>query len=311
MMPFYGRFDHFREAVDSVLAQTDRDWRLVIVDDVYPDLEPGRWAQSLGDDRISYIRNETNLRPSRNYIKCVGLMESEFAVLMGCDDVMLPNYVARVKELIAAFPDASIIQPGVTTIDSEGNPSRPLADVVKGFYRLSGTGARRYGGEELAVSLLRGNWTYFPSLCWRVDELRRHGFRKDLDVVQDLAMLLEITKAGGTLVLDDTTAFHYRRHGASVSAVTGPDGTKFTQERTLFYEVAASCEQLGWTRAARAARHHFSSRLNALTELPAAVRARNSRGRKTLLQHILRRPYTELPARATGQDDSAPISGAE
>src|SRR6476661_2974892 len=100
MMPFYGRVDHFKQAVESVLAQTSSDWRLVIVDDVYPDPEPGRWAQALGDPRVTYLRNEVNLRPSRNYQKCVGLMQTEFAVLMGCDDVMLPNYVARVHELI-------------------------------------------------------------------------------------------------------------------------------------------------------------------------------------------------------------------
>ena len=105
-MPFYGRFDHLREAVLSVLAQDDPDWRLVVVDDVYPDLEPGQWVQSLGDPRIEYLRNEVNLRPSRNYRKCVSLMESEFSTIMGCDDVMHPNYVRQVKSLIEQFPEA-------------------------------------------------------------------------------------------------------------------------------------------------------------------------------------------------------------
>jgi len=27
-------------------------------------------------------------------------------------------------------------------------------------------GAKLFGGEELAVSLLRGNWMYFPAICW-------------------------------------------------------------------------------------------------------------------------------------------------
>lgn len=289
MMPFYGRFDHFQQAVQSVLAQSDPDWRLVIVDDVYPDLAPGEWAQSLGDPRITYIRNEVNLRPSRNYRKCVTLMQSEFAVLMGCDDVMLPNYVQRAKELITQFPDAAIIQPGVAVIDGDGKPSRPLADRVKGWYRFGGHGARAYSGDQLATSLLRANWTYFPSLLWRAAELRRHGFRIDLDVVQDLAMLLEITKSGGTLVVDDQECFQYRRHSQSVSAVTGPDGSKFAQERTLFEEAARDCEALGWKRAARAARTHLSSRLNAVTELPAAIRAGHGPGRRALLRHVFGR----------------------
>jgi glycosyltransferase involved in cell wall biosynthesis len=290
MMPFYGRFDHFREAVESVLTQSDPDWRLTIVDDVYPDPAPGKWANAIDDPRVTYIRNEENLRPSRNYNKCAGLAQSEFVVIMGCDDVMLVDYVATVHELIKQFPDADVIQPGVTVIGEDGASSRPLADVVKGWYRFGGTGAREYRGEALAVSLLRGNWTYFPSLVWRTERLLEFGFRTDLDVVQDLAMLMEIVMAGGTLVLDDRLVFHYRRHSTSVSAVTGPDGSKFQQERTLFYECVDSCGSLGWTRAARVARRHFSSRLNALTELPGAISRGTARDRRVLTRHIFRRP---------------------
>lgn len=286
MMPFYGGFDHFRAAVESVLAQDDPDWRLVIVDDVYPDPAPGQWAVALADPRITYIRNEENLRPSRNYNKCITLMQSQFAVLMGCDDIMLPNYVGRVKELIAQFPDAAIIQPGVSVIDEHGRPSRPLADRVKALYRFGGSGPREFRGEKLATSLLRGNWTYFPSLVWNVAELRKRSFRTDLDVVQDLAMLIAITKDGGSLVLDDVNCFNYRRHSASVSAVTGPDGSKFAQERTLFSEAARDCAALGWKRAARAAAFHLTSRLNALSELPGAIKARNADGRAALLRHV-------------------------
>ncbi|MDQ1597778.1 MAG: hypothetical protein QOI70_1202, partial [Microbacteriaceae bacterium] len=90
MMPFYGRFDHFREAVKSVLTQTDPDWRLTILDDVYPDLAPGEWAKAIVDPRVTYLRNDTNLRPSRNYNKAVSLATGTFVVIMGCDDVMLP-----------------------------------------------------------------------------------------------------------------------------------------------------------------------------------------------------------------------------
>lgn len=296
MMPFYGSFELFKLAVTSVLGQTSDDWRLTILDDVYPDAAPGDWAKAIADPRVHYLRNETNLRPSRNYNKAIGLATGEFVTIMGCDDVMLPGYVERVLELITQFPDADVIQPGVSVIDENGRASRPLADRVKGLYRPSGRGVRAYSGEALAVSLLRGNWTYFPSLVWRTSRLAPTGFRTDLDVVQDLAKLVEITEAGGRLVLDDRLVFNYRRHSASVSAVTGPDGSKFRQERTLFDETVRSAEALGWARAARAAKHHYSSRLNALSELPSAFAHQNHAGRRTLMQHVLRRPYSGSPS---------------
>ena len=43
MLPYYGDVDHFKKAVDSVLAQTYADFRLMVVDDGYPDPEPARY----------------------------------------------------------------------------------------------------------------------------------------------------------------------------------------------------------------------------------------------------------------------------
>lgn len=291
MMPFYGRVDHFRLAVESVLAQDNPDWRLTIVDDVFPDPEPGRWVNALADARITYLRNESNLGVSGNFQRCVELMTADYGMLMGCDDMMAPGFVSAIARLTDAFPEAAIIQPGVTVIDSAGQQSRPLPDRVKTFYRLPGSGSRAYSGENLAKSLLRGNWAYFPSLVWRSSWLQQIGFRADLTVVLDLAMLLEIVKRGGTLVLDDEPVFHYRRHSASVSAVTGTDGSKFIEERTLFTETAKDLRQIGWHRAARVADHHVSSRLNALTELLALLAKGPSLGRRVLLSHVLNRPY--------------------
>jgi glycosyltransferase involved in cell wall biosynthesis len=291
-MPFWGSFEHLRLAVQSVLAQDDPDWRLVVVDDVYPDPAPGHWVQQIDDRRVSYIRNTENLRPSRNYNKCVGLAESPFMVLMGCDDVMAPGYVRRVKQILETHPDADIVQPGVETIDETGREVRPLADRVKARYRPAGRGIRALSGESLAVSLLRGNWTYFPSLVWRTAALGTSPFRTDLDVVQDLAKLFELTANGATLVVDDEVVFRYRRHSSSVSAVTGPDGSKFVQEATFFAGAAETSHGLGWRRAERAARWHVSSRLHALTELPAALRAGNAAGFRSLMRHVLGRPAT-------------------
>ena len=286
MMPFYGRVDHFKLAVQSVLAQDDPDWRLVIVDDVYPDRSAGEWAVALGDERITYLRNEENLRPSRNYRKCVGLMQSEFAVIMGCDDVMLPGYVRRVTELAARFPDAAVIQPGVEVIDTDGRRSRPLADRVKRWYMPHGERPLAISGERAALSLVRAAWFYFPSLVWNVERLRRHEFRADLDVTQDIAMVLDLVKDGGSVVVDDRVVFQYRRHAESVSAVTGPDGSKFAQERTVFAEADRSLRAVGWNRAARAARWHLSSRLHALADLPKAIGRGKSVGRRRLLRHV-------------------------
>lgn len=285
LLPFWGRPDHFRLAVESVLAQTDENWRLTVVDDVYPDEAPGQWVQSLGDARIDYVRNPVNLGVSKNYLECVSRMTGEYSMLLGCDDRLLPGFLSRVRYLIETHPGVAIVQPGAEVIDADGTVVRPLVDRTKALLRPRTRGPIVLQGETLAHSLLRGNWTYFPSLVWQVDLLRRFGFDPDLDVVQDLIMLLDITADGGSMVLDDEVQFQYRRHGTSVSSATAVDGSRFRQERALFDAQRERFAALGWRRAASAARWHWFSRFNAVTRLPAAVAQRNGAGVRALTVH--------------------------
>ncbi len=167
MMPFWGRTDHFRIAVESVLAQTDPDWRLVVIDDRNPDPAAATWLRTLPDPRIEYVLNDVNLGPGANFQRAVDLSLADRVVIMGCDDRMLPGFVAQVRELATAHPEAAIIEVGVDVIDGDGDPVLPVADRVKRHYMPRTEAPILMSQEKLAVSLLRGNWLYFPSLVWR------------------------------------------------------------------------------------------------------------------------------------------------
>jgi glycosyltransferase involved in cell wall biosynthesis len=287
MMPFYGSPDLLREAVQSVLSQTDDDWRLTIVDDCYPDRAPGKWVQSIDDSRVTYLRNEQNLGVSGNFQRSIDLAEREFMVIMGCDDIMLPGYVRWAHDLAVEFPDASYLQPGVQVIDSNGSPVLPLADRIKRFYRFQISRPTQFNGERLARSLLRGNWTYFPSICWRTAMMKKHGFRPDLHIALDFALQLQIVADGAHLVVDTEETFQYRRHNASASSVAAADGSRFSEELAVFRMAQRIMEPLGWSGAARAARHHYSSRLNAISQLPGAVSAHDYARAKNLVRYAL------------------------
>ncbi|TDQ02871.1 glycosyltransferase involved in cell wall biosynthesis [Leifsonia sp. 115AMFTsu3.1] len=287
MMPFYGDPSQFREAVESVRSQSDPDWRLVVIDDSYPDPRPGEWLQALRDTRIHYVRNETNLGVNGNFAKSLSLVRADYFVLMGCDDLMETGYVAGLRSAIATYAGASYFQPGVTVIDDDSAEAWPLADRVKGWYSPRVAGPVVLRGERLAVSLLRGNWTYFPAICWKADVVRRFGFSAQYEIVLDLALQLEIVLAGGSMVLLPERLFRYRRHANSVSSYSAADGTRFDEERMFFMGIAARLRQLGWRRAARVAVAHWTSRLNAVTKVPATVANRDRAGMRALRHHIL------------------------
>lgn len=291
VMPFWGDPGQFRLAVESVLAQDTGGWRLTIIDDAYPDPAPGAWAAGLDDPRVSYVRSAENRGVNGSFREAVRIAEAPYTVIMGCDDLLLPGYVRRIRELAVAHPGASYLQPGVEVIDASGVVTRPLADRVKAALRprLTDGAPRELGGEPLAASLLRANWTYFPSIAWRTDALKRFDFRPDYEVVLDLALQIEIVESGGSMVLDDRPAFRYRRHAASVSSWRAAEGSRFEEERRYLAEAAAGMRRRGWTRAARAAANRATSRLNALSVLPRAVLARDGAGTRVLVRHGLGR----------------------
>ena len=286
LFPYYGDVAMMKQAVLSVVGQTNPDWRLIVVDDGYPDDSIPGWFESLKDERITYMRNETNLGANANYRKCLTFVENELVTVMGADDVMLPNYVQWLVDAAAMHPEASIFQPGVVVIDEHNGLSNTLVEQTKAFYRPKGEAVLK--GEELAVSLLRGAWFYFPSLGWRKDAIVGTGFREGLNVIQDMALILDITMRGGSLYYDPQVAFMYRRHGGSDSSWRALEGTRFEEERRYYNTMVEEMSALGWKKAARVARIRFSSRAHALTLLPKAALAKKWQGVKNLAEHVVK-----------------------
>lgn len=288
LFPYYGDVELMKLAVRSVLNQEYRDFRLIVVDDGYPDDSIPGWFESLHDERVSYERNEHNLGANGNYRKCLTKVENELVVVMGADDIMLPNYLGWLVKRAEEYPSAQIFQPGVFVIDENGAPSSTLVEKVKDRLRIKGTGPRLVGGEELATSLLAGDWLYFPSLGWRAEPMLKTNFREDYNVVQDLCLVLDLLMNGGDMLVDDQAAFLYRRHSGSDSSVRALSGDRFDEERRFFTTMADEMDAKGWHRAAKVARRHLSSRLHAATLLPKAAVKGNMTGVRNLSKHLVK-----------------------
>lgn len=288
-IPFWGDPALLYATVASVKAQTDPGWTITVVDDCYPDPGVAEHFAAEDDPRITYVRNETNLGITDNYQRCRELASGELMMFMGCDDLMHPTFVETVTAAHREFPTAATIQVGVQVIDENGAPIDPLTDRVKRAIRPSVERRTELSGETLATSLLRGAWHYWPALVFRTEALQRYAFRDGLPIIQDLALLIDMTAAGESLVLDPTVCFSYRRHTQSASASSLLHGTRFADERRYYASAAAQMGDRGWSRAARTARLRWTSRLHAVTLLPTALRQRERSAVRSLLAHATER----------------------
>ncbi len=285
-IPYWGDPGYMKEAVNSVLQQDNGDWLLTVVDDAYPDDEIQTFMSEMSDPRIRYIRKPQNEGITENYRTCVSLATQDIMVILGCDDIMLPNYVDTILAAHAKFPDAAIIQPGVQVIDENSQLVETIADRVKQSVvkpKIDSTTALH--GNRLATSLLHGDWLYWPSLAFRTQSLRSVDFRDGFPLIQDLAIVMDLVYAGNQLVVDPVVCFSYRRHASSASSAKIIEGVRFAGEREYFKVAAAQAKELGWKNAERAAKTRLTSRAHAITLLPQAIAARSGKALKTLLRH--------------------------
>ncbi|WP_374311208.1 glycosyltransferase family 2 protein [Microbacterium sp.] len=287
-IPFWGEPSLLYDAVRSVREQEDPDWRLVVIDDCYPDASVAAFFAELHDPRVTYVRNQVNVGITENFREAVRRAEGEYVTILGCDDLLLPDYVSIVRRTIAAVPGADVIQPGVQVIDKHGRIVRPLVDRVKQglLAPRGGSGIAVLTGERMATSLIRGDWLYFPSLTFRTETMRRIDFRDGLPIIQDLALLMDIAFDGGTLAFNPIRAFSYRRHAGSASQTTLLDGRRFRDERRYYALARQLAEQRGWGRTVFTARVRLMSRLHAVTELPGVLRHGTAAGLRSTLAHI-------------------------
>lgn len=257
LLPYWGDVALFKDAVVSVLSQTNQNWRLMIFDDCYPSDEARQYIETLDDPRVAYTRHEKNIGITANFNYAATQATSEFCVIMGCDDIMLPGYIERV---LSSTETWDMYQPGVEVIDATGKTHMPLADRVKRVLRMK---QGPHSGEKLATSLSYGNWLYFPSLCWRTTSLQKYRFNETYVVVEDLLLELELIMDGGILYVDDTTTFQYRRFSESVSSKE-KGGKRFKEEAEAYTYLSERFSQIGWRKAARAAKLRPMSRLHEL-----------------------------------------------
>ena len=290
LLPFYGDPALLHLAVTSVLDQTDPRWRLRVIDDHYPDADAAAWVAEIDDPRVTLERNPTNLGVSANFVHCLSRAEADYLAFLGCDDVLGPTYVADVLGGFDRHPGAAIVQPAVRVIDASGAPARSTTDWVK--RRLSPDVVREtvLSGEPLACSLLHGNWLYFPAIAWNRNLIAQRSFRPGMETVLDLDLILSLVLDGHDVVLLENISFEYRRHARSASAVAARSTRRFEEEDLLFTRTAEACARLGWSRAARAARWHLTSRLHAALLAPSAMFHRDVPTTRRLLRHALARP---------------------
>ena len=156
-IPFHRDIDLLRIAVESVLAQTNPNWNLIVCDDSGLDLAVEEMVGAYMEPRFSYIANAENIGMVRSWNRCLDHAESDLVNLLHADDALLPNYAELMLSLGAKHEEATALFCETEIIDYDGSPKFSLADRVKGLL-IPRTGSEELvlRGETAVASLMAG-----------------------------------------------------------------------------------------------------------------------------------------------------------
>jgi glycosyltransferase involved in cell wall biosynthesis len=116
--PTYHRPVLLERAIRSVLAQTVRDFEIVITDNSENE-ESAQVVRRFNDPRIRYYRNGENIGVLNNIKKVASLAEGKFLVVLLDDDLLKPKSLELRLAAFGRHPSAGIVMAPMELIDSD------------------------------------------------------------------------------------------------------------------------------------------------------------------------------------------------
>ncbi|MBU2994050.1 glycosyltransferase family A protein [Octadecabacter sp. 1_MG-2023] len=205
MLPVYDAERYLREAMDSILAQSFRDFELIAVDDGSGDksaeILDGYAAK---DSRVRVIR-QTNGGVSVGCNAAIDAGSGQYLARMDADDIAWPDRFEKQVSYLDTHPKCVGLGTCFRIVDPEGR----LLRVVSAPLTHEEIDARHASGKGL-LSICN------PSVMMRMDAVRTVGkYDVDFRSAHDIEIFLRLAEVGTLANLPDIL-FDYRMHMSSI-----------------------------------------------------------------------------------------------
>lgn len=196
IIPTYNRAKLISRAIESVLAQTYKDYEIIIVDDGSTDNTQEVLAVYM--DRIRYVRQSNKgISGARN--RGIGEVQGEYVAFLDSDDTWVPEKLAVQVEVLDRNKKVGIVYSRMQIFDEEGKPC--------GFKPEEKTG-KNY----LELLEIRGDITT-STVVTRKECFDKVGvFDPNLPPMEDFDMWLRISRFYDIYEVESPILAHYFDH---------------------------------------------------------------------------------------------------
>ncbi|MDR1172428.1 MAG: glycosyltransferase family 2 protein [Bacteroidales bacterium] len=213
VIPLYNKANFVKKTVESILAQTCKEFEIVIVNDGSTDNSLAVVSE-INDPRIRiFTKPNGGVSDARNY----GIEKAQYGYIafLDADDLWLPDYLETQKGMIEQYPQAGVYATGYTIIYRAGdNCDRVNVNLPKGTVLLI---------DDYCKALIKNEITHpwTGTICVKRELFNCvDGFMKGVKRGEDVDMWLRLslispvvwkneTKAIYNLVTENNATFHY------------------------------------------------------------------------------------------------------
>lgn len=218
LMPVYNAERHLREAIDSILAQSFKPFEFLIIDDGSTDRSASIIA-SYRDERIRFLRNETNMGISATLNKGIALSSCELIARMDADDVSHPQRLQKQFGFMKRNPECALLSTWARVVNEAGK-----------FVRLE-----RYRSNFYYYNLTFECWIYHPTVMFRKSAVEEVGmysmpYSEDYDLFWKMSTHFRIANLCEALV-------DYRLSSTSLNAVLKKEEYEQANERNVLRNI--------------------------------------------------------------------------
>ncbi len=210
LMPVYKTAPYLREALDSMLCQTFKDFELIVLDDCSPDNAEEK-LDAYDDSRIVRYKGEKNVGLSNVLNVGIEMARGKYIARMDSDDISLPQRLQVQVDYLEKHPDVDLVSVGMRL-----------------FGAKEGTWIRELNPEKVKIEALFHSPVLHASSVWRKDTFEKQGlrFRQEMVPAEDYDLWVRAMLKGLKLVNLPEVLYKYRIHDAQATLQTDKTAAK-------------------------------------------------------------------------------------
>jgi glycosyltransferase involved in cell wall biosynthesis len=205
IMPAYKTARFIRAAIDSVLAQTYKNFELIIVDDCSPD-DCAAICQSYSDTRLRLIKLPENMGQATARNTGINAALGEFISFLDSDDIATPERLAVQITYFDHHPDCIFMGSGYRRMSADGE-------------LLPGENLFPLPSQAIRSMLLMRNYFNLSTVTLRRTALPAEGFRSMFAEDYEFITRIAASQVGEIINLPLSLAY-YRVNPGSLSNTT-------------------------------------------------------------------------------------------